>query len=178
MRCKSKRVAAMMMLLVMGMSQNTAASVIQQPEVVYYNQADYPGVTDKDYYTNSNHVPVWYKCSPRQKAIIEAPYHELTRGGHIFYVEIDGDATHNPQAISDIVDLIDKYNIGYGSVNHNRNRCMNCGYEDASENLQECPKCGSKNIDKLQRITGYLVGTTDRWNSAKLAELNDRVVHK
>ena len=137
-----------------------------------------PGVTDKDYYTNSNHVPVWYKCSPRQKAIIEAPYHELTRGGHIFYVEIDGDATHNPQAISDIVDLIDKYNIGYGSVNHNRNRCMDCGYEDASENLQECPKCGSKNIDKLQRITGYLVGTTDRWNSAKLAELNDRVVHK
>lgn len=136
------------------------------------------GVTDKDYYTNSNHVPVWYKCSPRHKAQIEAPYHELTRGGHIFYVEIDGDATHNPQAISDIVDLIDKYNIGYGSVNHNRNRCMHCGYEDATDNLQACPKCGSTDIDKLQRITGYLVGTTDRWNSAKLAELNDRVVHK
>jgi ribonucleoside-triphosphate reductase len=136
------------------------------------------GVTDRAYYTNSNHVPVYYHCSPRHKAKIEAPYHELTRGGHIFYVEIDGDATHNPQAISDIVDLMDKYNIGYGSVNHNRNRCMDCGYEDATDNLHECPKCHSTNIDKLQRITGYLVGTTDRWNSAKLAELNDRVVHK
>ncbi|MCQ2110594.1 MAG: anaerobic ribonucleoside triphosphate reductase [Bacteroidaceae bacterium] len=136
------------------------------------------GVTDKDYYTNSNHVPVYYHCSPRHKAEIEAPYHELTRGGHIFYVEIDGDATHNPQAIMDIVDLMDKYNIGYGSINHNRNRCMDCGYEDATEGLTECPKCGSHNIDTLQRITGYLVGTTERWNSAKLAELHDRVVHK
>lgn len=137
-----------------------------------------PGVTDKDYYTNSNHVPVWYKCSPKHKAEVEATYHELTRGGHIFYVEIDGDATHNPQAIIDIVNLIDKNNIGYGSVNHNRNRCMDCGYEDATDSLAVCPKCGSTAIDKLQRITGYLVGTTDRWNSAKLAELHDRVVHK
>jgi ribonucleoside-triphosphate reductase len=137
-----------------------------------------PGITDRIYYTNSNHVPVYYKCSPRHKAKIEAPYHELTAGGHIFYVEIDGDATHNPEAIANIVDLMDKYNIGYGSVNHNRNRCMDCGYEDATDNLQECPHCHSHNIDKLQRITGYLVGTTDRWNSAKLAELNDRVVHK
>lgn len=137
-----------------------------------------PGITDKIYYTNSNHVPVYYKCSPQHKAKIEAPYHELTGGGHIFYVEIDGDATHNPKAIADIVDLMDKYNIGYCSVNHNRNRCMDCGYEDASESLESCPKCGSERIDKLQRITGYLVGTTDRWNNAKLAELNDRVVHK
>lgn len=136
------------------------------------------GVTDRDYYTNSNHVPVYYHCSPRHKAIIEAPYHELTRGGHIFYVEIDGDATHNPKAISDIVDLMDRYNIGYGSVNHNRNRCMECGYEDASQDLEECPVCHSHHIDRLQRITGYLVGTTDRWNSGKLAELRDRVVHK
>ena len=137
-----------------------------------------PGITDKIYYTNSNHVPVYYKCSPQHKAQVEAPYHDLTRGGHIFYVEIDGDATHNPEAISAIVDLIDKYNIGYGSVNHNRNRCMDCGYEDATDNLESCPKCHSHNIDRLQRITGYLVGTTDRWNSAKLAELNDRVVHE
>ncbi|MCM1452481.1 MAG: anaerobic ribonucleoside triphosphate reductase [Clostridium sp.] len=137
-----------------------------------------PGVTDKIYYTNSNHVPVYYHCSPRHKAEIEAPYHEITRGGHIFYVEIDGDATHNPEAIADIVDLMDKHNIGYCSVNHNRNRCMDCGYEDAQAELDECPKCKSKNIDKLQRITGYLVGTTDRWNKAKLAELNDRIVHK
>ena len=137
-----------------------------------------PGVTDKDYYTNSNHIPVSYHCSPRHKAEVEAPYHELTRGGHIFYVEIDGDATHNPAAIMNIVDLMDHYNIGYGSVNHNRNRCMECGYEDATEDLKTCPKCGSTHIDTLQRITGYLVGTTDRWNSGKLAELKDRVVHK
>ena len=136
-----------------------------------------PGVTDKDYYTNSNHVPVYYHCSASHKAQIEAPYHDLTRGGHIFYVELDGDATHNVQAVMDVVDLMDKYNIGYGSVNHNRNRCMNCGYEDASKELHECPCCGSKQIDKLQRITGYLVGTTDRWNSGKIAELNDRVTH-
>lgn len=136
-----------------------------------------PGITDRDYYTNSNHVPVYYKCSARHKAEIEAPYHDLTRGGHIFYVEIDGDATHNPEAIMRVVDMMDRYNIGYGSVNHNRNRCLDCGYENADPHMEECTKCGSRHIDKLQRITGYLVGTTDRWNQAKLAELNDRVIH-
>ena len=135
------------------------------------------GITDRDYYTNSNHVPVYYKCSARHKAEIEAPYHDLTRGGHIFYVEIDGDATHNPQVIMNVVDMMDQYNIGYGSVNHNRNRCMECGYENADAHLEKCPKCGSQHIDRLQRITGYLVGTTDRWNAGKLAELNDRVTH-
>lgn len=135
------------------------------------------GVTDRDYYTNSNHVPVYYKCSARHKAEVEAPYHELTLGGHIFYVEIDGDATHNPQVIMSVVDMMDKLNMGYGSVNHNRNRCLECGYENADPNLEKCPKCGSTHIDKLQRITGYLVGTTDRWNHAKLAELKDRVTH-
>ena len=136
-----------------------------------------PGVTDRDYYTNSNHVPVYYKCTALQKAKIEAPYHDLTRGGHIFYVEIDGDATHNPAVIASVVDMMDKYNMGYGSVNHNRNRCLDCGYENADADLEVCPKCGSHHIDKLQRITGYLVGTTDRWNSGKLAELHDRVTH-
>ncbi len=135
------------------------------------------GVTDRDYYTNSNHVPVYYKCSALHKAEVEAPYHDLTRGGHIFYVELDGDATHNPTAIMRVVDMMDKLNIGYGSVNHNRNRCMHCGYENADATMDVCPKCGSTDIDKLQRITGYLVGTTNRWNSAKLAELNDRVTH-
>lgn len=136
------------------------------------------GITDRDYYTNSNHVPVYYKCSARHKAEIEAPYHEMTRAGHIFYVEMDGDATHNPQAIMNVVDMMDHYNMGYGSVNHNRNRCMDCGFENAEANLEVCPQCGSKHLDRLQRITGYLVGTTDRWNSGKLAELKDRVIHK
>ena len=136
-----------------------------------------PGVTDREYYTNSNHVPVYYKCSARHKAEVEAPYHELTRGGHIFYVEIDGDATHNPDAIMSVVDMMDRYNMGYCSVNHNRNRCMDCGHEDAMDGMEICPVCQSRNIDRLQRITGYLVGTTDRWNHAKLAELNDRIRH-
>ena len=137
-----------------------------------------PGVTDKDYYTNSNHVPVYFKCTPKHKAEIEGPYHALTGGGHIFYVEIDGDATHNPEAIMAIVDLMDKYEIGYCSVNHNRNRCMDCGFENAEAGLEKCPHCGGDHIDYLQRITGYLVGTTGRWNSGKLAELRDRVVHE
>ena len=136
-----------------------------------------PGITDREYYTNSNHVPVYYHCTALHKAQVEAPYHDLTRGGHIFYVEIDGDATHNPEAVMRIVDMMDQYNIGYGSVNHTRNRCLDCDYENAEKDMKVCPKCGSTHIDRLQRITGYLVGTTDRWNKAKLAELNDRVVH-
>ena len=75
-----------------------------------------------------------------------------------------------------VVDMMDKYNIGYGSVNHTRNRCMDCGHESA-EAMDKCPKCGSTYIDRLQRITGYLVGTTDRWNRSKLSELNDRIIH-
>ena len=135
------------------------------------------GVTDRDYYTNSNHVPVYYKCTAEHKAKIEAPYHEITRGGHIFYIELDGDATHNPESVEAVVDLMDKYNMGYGSVNHTRSRCMECGFENADAELTECPMCGSKNIDTIQRITGYLVGTTSRWNNGKLAELKDRVTH-
>ncbi len=135
------------------------------------------GVTDREYYTNSNHVPVWYKCTAEQKAKIEAPYHKLTGGGHIFYIELDGDATHNPDSIEAVVDLMDKYDMGYGSVNHTRSRCMHCGFENSDANLKECPVCGSDEIDTIQRITGYLVGTTSRWNNAKLAELKDRVTH-
>ena len=136
-----------------------------------------PGITDREYYTNSNHVPVWYKCTAEHKAKIEAPYHEICRAGHIFYIELDGDATHNPDTVMAVVDLMDKYNMGYGSINHTRTRCLDCGFENADADLVVCPKCGSKNIDTIQRITGYLVGTTSRWNSAKLDELKDRVTH-
>ena len=135
------------------------------------------GVTDRDYYTNSNHVPVWYKCTAEQKAKIEAPYHKLTLGGHIFYIELDGDATHNPDTVEAVVDLMDKYEMGYGSINHTRSRCLDCGFENADANLKICPMCHSENIDTIQRITGYLVGTTSRWNKGKLAELHDRVTH-
>lgn len=136
-----------------------------------------PGVTDKDYYTNSNHVPVYYKISALKKAKIEAPYHDLTRAGHIFYVEIDGDATHNPEVVMDVVKLMHDFNMGYCSINHNRNRCLDCGYEDATKGLKVCPKCGSHNIDVLARVTGYLTSSVSKWNSGKKAELKDRVKH-
>lgn len=134
-------------------------------------------VTDKEFYTNSNHVPVWYKCTVEHKAKVEAPYHKLTLGGMIFYTELDGDATHNPKSIEKVVDLMDKYDMGYGSVNHTRTRCMNCGFENADKDLKVCPHCGSKDINIIQRITGYLVGTLDSWNDAKKAEYKMRVTH-
>lgn len=134
-------------------------------------------ITDKEYYTNSNHVPVWYHCTIKHKAEVEAPYHPLTLGGHIFYVELDGDATHNPEAVMQVVDIIRENDIGYGSINHLRNRCLDCGWESAIKDLKQCLECGSENIDTIERITGYLVGTVGSWNSAKLAELNDRVCH-
>lgn len=134
-------------------------------------------ITDKEYYTNSSHVPVWYKCSVEHKAKIEAPYHAMENAGHIFYVELDGDATHNPECIMQTVDLMDKYDIGYGSVNHTRNRCLDCGFENSDADFTSCPVCGSENVDVIQRITGYLVGSVNSWNSAKQAELRDRVTH-
>ena len=135
------------------------------------------GVTDRDYYTNSNHVPVWYKCTAEKKAKVEAPYHKYTNAGHIFYIELDGDATHNPDTVEAVVDLMDKYDMGYGSINHTRSRCLDCGFENSDADLHVCPVCKSENIDTIQRITGYLVGTTSRWNKGKLAELKDRTTH-
>lgn len=135
-----------------------------------------PGVTDKDYYTNSNHVPVYYHCTPKHKAEIEGPYHRLTTGGHIFYVECDGDITKNPDVVDSIVRIGMKNDCGYISINHSQARCPKCNYEANDADTKECPYCHIK-MDILQRITGYLVGTTDRWNSGKLAELNDRIQH-
>ena len=136
-----------------------------------------PGVTDKDYYTNSNHVPVYYHCKPSHKAKIEGPYHRLTTGGHIFYVECDADITKNPEAIDMIVRMGMKNDCGYISINHSQARCPICNYESNEKGVDECPYCKVR-MDILQRITGYLVGTTDRWNSGKLAELKDRVKHE
>ena len=135
------------------------------------------GVTDKDYYTNSNHVPVEYKISYVDKLRIEAPYHKYTPSGHIAYVEIDGNAQNNPQAIMDIVMTMLNEGIGYGSINFARARCLDCGYEDGSVKFDKCPKCGSENVDVIERITGYLVGTVSRWNNGKKAELEYRVTH-
>ena len=136
-----------------------------------------PNVTDRDYYTNSNHVPVWYKCTMEEKMRIEAPYHELTPAGHIAYLEVDGDPEKNVKAVEQMVNLMRKYNIGYGSINHARARCLACGHESGSDLFDVCPKCHSHNVDVLERITGYLVGGTTKWNNGKKSELKDRVSH-
>ena len=134
------------------------------------------GVTDKDYYTNSNHVPVYFHCKPSHKAAIEGPYHKFTTGGHIFYVECDGDITKNSSVVDAIVRMGMKNDCGYISINHSQARCPKCNYESNDSYTKECPYCHVR-MDILQRITGYLVGTTDRWNSGKLAELKDRIQH-
>lgn len=134
-------------------------------------------VTDRDYYTNSNHVPVWYKCTMEHKLEVEAPYHPLTLAGHISYLEVDGDPEQNVEAVEQMVNLMRKYDVGYGSINHARARCLDCGHESGSDLFDECPKCASKNVDVLERITGYLVGSTKKWNDGKKAELKDRVSH-
>ena len=137
-----------------------------------------PKITDKEYYTNSNHVPVWYECSPEKKAQIEGSYHALTKGGHIFYIEVEANIEKQTEKIHQLVDLMDKYNLGYGTVNFPKSKCMNCGFEIAKIGIRHCPVCDSTDVQKLQRISGYLIGTTEKWNDAKLAELEDRIIHK
>ena len=141
------------------------------------------GITDKEYYTNSFHVPVYYNISAYDKIKIEAPYHELTNGGHITYVELDGDTSNNLEAFETIIRAMKELGIGYGSINHPVDRDPVCGYSGVIEG-DICPRCGrnenDSNIkfDRIRRITGYLVGTVDRFNDAKKAEVKDRVKHK
>ena len=137
------------------------------------------GVTDHDYYTNSFHVPVYYPVSFSKKIDIEAPYHAMTNAGHISYVELDGDPRENLDAFEKIVRYMKEAGIGYGSINHPVDRDPVCGYNGIIGDT--CPKCGRKEGDakfeRIRRITGYLVGTLDRWNSAKQAEERERVKH-
>lgn len=138
------------------------------------------GVTDQEFYTNSFHVPVYYGISMFRKIDIEAPYHALTNAGHISYVEVDGDLTKNPKAFEKIIRHMKEKGIGYGSVNHPVDRDPVCGYNGIIDNV--CPKCGRKetedqHFERIRRITGYLVGTLDRFNNAKRAEVEHRVKH-
>lgn len=141
------------------------------------------GITDKEYYTNSFHIPVYYKISAYDKIKKEAPYHALTNGGHITYVELDGDTSNNLEAFETIIKAMKESGIGYGSVNHPVDRDPICGYSGVIEG-SICPKCGRNENDsdvkfeRIRRITGYLVGTVDRFNDAKKAEVRDRVKHK
>lgn len=140
------------------------------------------GVTDRDYYTNSFHIPVYYHIAAFKKIQKEAPYHECTNGGHISYVEVDGDPTNNLEAFEAIVRCMRDAGIGYGSINHPVDRDPCCGYSGVIEG-HICPKCGRDEtqgdykFEKIRRITGYLVGTVDRFNNGKAAEERDRVKH-
>ena len=141
------------------------------------------GITDKEYYTNSFHVPVYYKISAFEKIRIEAPYHEFTNAGHITYVELDGDPTNNVEAFETIIRAMKELGIGYGSINHPVDRDPICKYSGIIEG-SICPACGRNEeisdvkFERIRRITGYLVGTVDRFNNAKRAEVRDRVKHR
>ena len=137
------------------------------------------GVTDREYYTNSFHVPVYYSLSIMDKIQIEAPYHAFTNAGHITYVEVDGDIANNLEAFEKIIHAMCESGIGYGSINHPVDRDTVCGYTGVIQD--RCPKCGREEGDqpfeRIRRITGYLVGTLDRFNDAKRHEVEDRVKH-
>lgn len=133
------------------------------------------GVNDRDYYVNSFHVDVKEPISIMEKIKCEAPFHALTRGGHITYVELDGEAQKNVRSIAKIVKVMHDEGIGYGSINHPVDTCHNCGYKGVI--YDKCPICRSENILRMRRITGYLTGDLNSWNSAKRAEEHDRVKH-
>lgn len=138
-----------------------------------------PGITDKEYYTNSFHIPVYYPISAFRKISLEAPYHALTNAGHITYVEVDGNPAQNLAAFEKIVHCMKEAGIGFGAINHPVDRDPLCGYTGIIGN--ECPRCGRQEdnqpFERIRRITGYLVGTLDRFNDAKKAEVRDRVKH-
>ncbi len=137
------------------------------------------GVTDREYYTNSFHVPVYHKINAIDKIKIEAPYHEMTNAGHITYVEVDGDPLNNLDAFEKIIRAMKESGIGYGSINHPVDRDPVCGYTGIIGDT--CPSCGreegDRKFERIRRITGYLVGTLERFNDAKQAEVRDRVKH-
>lgn len=131
-------------------------------------------ITDKEYYTNSFHIPVDFKLSISKKLELEAPYHELTNGGHISYVELDGDVSKNPEVIESIVRLMRKYNIGYGSINFKVDNCLSCGYGGIIDD--DCPVCKSNKIKRIRRVTGYL-SDVENFNMGKQAEEKNRTLH-
>ena len=138
-------------------------------------------INDREYYTNSFHVPVYYNITAYEKIKKEAPYHNLTNGGHISYIELDGNPSDNLDAFEQIVRCMKESGIGYGSINHPVDRDPVCGFTGIINDI--CPKCGrdehdgKPNFERIRRITGYLVGTLDRFNNAKKAEEKDRVKH-
>ena len=137
------------------------------------------GITDREYYTNSFHVPVYYPTDAFRKIAVEAPYHELTNAGHISYIEMDGDPLKNLDAFEKVVRYMHDQGIGYGSINHPVDRDPVCGYNGIIGDA--CPKCGRSeeehHFERIRRITGYLAGTLNRFNNAKRCEERDRLKH-
>ena len=139
------------------------------------------GVTDREFYTNSFHVPVYYNISAFDKIDKEAPYHELCNAGHITYVELDGDPSNNIEAFEAVIRHMKEVGIGYGSINHPLDRDPVCGFSGVIPG-DICPCCGRSEKDgpcfeRLRRITGYLTGDLSTWNDAKRAEEKARVKH-
>ncbi len=140
-----------------------------------------PGITSHDFYTNSFHIPVYFPISAAEKIHLEAPYHALTNAGHISYVELDGDPLNNLAAFEKLILTMKDEGIGYGSINHPVDRDPVCGYTGIINDV--CPGCGRRETDggpkfqRIRRITGYLVGTLDRFNDAKRHEVEERVKH-
>ncbi|MDL4838909.1 anaerobic ribonucleoside triphosphate reductase [Aquibacillus rhizosphaerae] len=138
-----------------------------------------PGVTDRSFYTNSFHIPVYYSIKAIEKIRKEGAFHSLCNGGHISYIECDGDVTKNIAAIDTLVKAMAASDFGYGSINHPVDRCTCCGYTGIINN--QCPSCDNdseEKIERIRRITGYLVGDMGKWNSAKRAEGQERVKHQ
>ena len=132
------------------------------------------GVTDKEYFTNSCHIPVSYECDAKHKIDIEAPYHLLCNAGAIFYVEAGNTTKFNPDGVLALIQYMDKSGIVYGGINWEHDYCVDCGYQGTFDGT--CPKCGSKNVKVTKIITGYL-SESWRFNKGKQAEAADRVSH-
>ncbi|MBQ3893012.1 MAG: anaerobic ribonucleoside triphosphate reductase [Mailhella sp.] len=134
-----------------------------------------PGITDREYYTNSFHIPVYFPISAYNKIRLEAPYHAFTNGGHISYVEVDGDPLNNLQAFEDIVRAMKEMGIGYGSINHPVDRDPVCGYTGIIGDV--CPRCGRHDgegipLSTLKQIKGYV---HDSRNSDEKSESRDKI---
>ncbi|MCL2186426.1 MAG: anaerobic ribonucleoside-triphosphate reductase [Treponema sp.] len=135
-----------------------------------------PGVTDKEWYTNSFHVPVEYQISALEKISIEGAYHKFCNAGHISYVELQSAPENNLAAFESLIRAMAEADMGYAAINFPVDICKDCGLNGLiKENT--CPKCGGTNISRVRRITGYL-STLDRFNDSKLAEIHHRQIHQ
>ncbi len=133
-----------------------------------------PGVTDKDYYSNSFHVPVYYAMSMFEKIRVEGRFHGYCNAGHITYTELEAPPIHNLEAVDRIIRRMAESDVGYGGINYPLDECRICSHSGVFNGA--CPQCGSPEIRHIRRITGYL-STDERFNEAKLNELKDRRVH-